>query len=583
MKPHRWMLLLVLFVTGATACQPGRPEVPRAQDPASVSAGSADAGRALVVGLRVEPSSLSSKALTGGGVKMKTSTRLFNASLDIVDDRGVPRPYLAEALPRLDTESWRTFPDGRMETSYRLKPDLTWHDGMPFTADAYVFAWQVYATPDLGAANTMPISMLEEVVAPDDRTVIFRWRQPYPGAGVLQEGGNISRFPPLPRHVLERDFAQRQWEAFMHHPFWTREYIGLGPYKLDRWEPGEFIEGSAFAGHVLGRPNIGRVRLIFVSDDNAGLAGLLSGTMHLAADDAIQLEQGVIAKREWQSSNGRTGGPLIVVAEVWRAVHLQFRQEYANPRALLDVRVRRALAHTLDKQALNEALYDGEGVLADTLFPPSGEDYPVIDQAITKYAYDPRRAEQLMADAGFSKGSDGFFASASEGRLTPELKTNASSQNEKERAVLAARWRAAGFDMEEAVVSASQARDIQTRSTYRALYNYGRGLGIGNLPNFLGSSIAGPDNRWTGANRGGWAHPEYDRLLDTYNATLDRQQGAQVLARIARLMSDELPALPLYYDLGAISHMGTLRGPRTVSTDSTGLVTWNVHEWTFGT
>jgi peptide/nickel transport system substrate-binding protein len=535
--------------------------------------------RTLVVGLRVEPSSLSSKALVGGGVKMKSSSRLFNASVDLIDDRGVPRPYLAEALPQVNTETWRIFPDGRMETSYRLKPDLRWHDEARLTADDWVFAWQVYATPDLGASNIPPINMIEEVVAPDDRTVVIRWRQPYPGAGVLQEGGNISRFPPLPRHALGRDLEQRQWESFMNHPYWTREFIGLGPYKLERWEPGESIEGSAFAGHVLGRPKIDRLRLTFVADDNAGLASLLAGVMHLAADDAIQLEQGVTAKREWQA--GRTGGPLIVVAEVWRAVHFQFRPEYVSPRAILDTRVRRALAHSLDRQALNEALYDGEGVVAETVFPPSVDYYATIDQAISKVPYDLRRAEQLMAEAGYAKAPAGSFTSASDGRLTAELRTNASSQNEKERAILAAGWRAAGFGIEEAVVSASQARDIETRSTYRGLYNYGRGLGTNNLPNFYGPAVAGPANRWTGANRGGWSNAEYDRLLDTFNATLDRGQGIQLLASIARIMSDEVPVLPLYYDLGAISHVGTLQGPGPVSPDTTGLVTWNVHEWQF--
>lgn len=574
----RFSILGIVAVVAVTACSAVRE--PEGGSQGLLAAGPrAEPERTLVIGLRVEPSSLSPKPLSGGGVKIKTSTRLFNAALELIDDRGTAQPYLAEALPEVNTDRWRLFPDGRMETTYRLRPNLAWHDGVPFTAQDYVFSWRVYSTPDLGQANTLPISALEEVIAPDDRTVVMRWRQPYPGAGVLQEGGTISRFPALPRHALQSAYDGAQWESFMNHPYWTRDYVGLGPYRLERWEPGESIEGVAFDAHVLGRPKIGQLRLIFVADANAGLANLLSGAIHVAADDAVGIAQGVTAKREWSSTSGRSGGGLIVVAEVWRAVHAQFRPDIVSPRSLLDVRVRRALAHALDKDALNEALFDGEGVLASTIFPPTVDYYPVIDRAIVKYPYDRRRSEQLMAEAGFVKGAGGFYESPAEGRFMPELKTNASAQNESERSILAARWRDAGFGVEEGLVSASQARDIQVRSTYRSLYNYGRGLGTGNLPNFSRAAIAGPENRWTGSNRGGWSNPEYDRLFESFNATLDRNQGIQLLAQIATIMSDELPAFPLYYDLGPVVYLGSVRGPRQVSPDTSGLVSWNIHEW----
>jgi ABC-type transport system substrate-binding protein len=58
-----------------------------------------------------------------------------------------------------------------METTHRLKPNLVWHDGMPLDAQDFVFAWRVYAVPALGVSGTIPISAMEEVVAPDARTV----------------------------------------------------------------------------------------------------------------------------------------------------------------------------------------------------------------------------------------------------------------------------------------------------------------------------------------------------------------------------------------------------------------------------
>jgi ABC-type transport system substrate-binding protein len=202
---------------------------------------------------RSEVPSLGSKALAGLGLTSGTALRLFNAGLALPDDRGVAGPYLAEALPQLNTASWRVFGDGSMETTYRLRPDLQWHDGHRLTAEDFVFSWRVYATPELGQAASPPISLMERVSAPDSRTVVIRWRQPYAEAGALEAGNSSASpsFPALPRRLIESAFDAANWDAFSALPFWSREYIGLGPYRLTAWEAGSFFEGEAFAAHAL--------------------------------------------------------------------------------------------------------------------------------------------------------------------------------------------------------------------------------------------------------------------------------------------------------------------------------------------
>jgi peptide/nickel transport system substrate-binding protein len=566
-------LFLLTVPLALAACAPGGPS---SQPSGETSKPTRGPERTLAVAVRAEPSSIAATAPDAGGIKLKTSVRMFNAGLELVDHRGVAQPYLAEALPQLNTDSWQLLPDGRMETRYRLRPGLTWHDGTPFSAEDFVFAWQTWSAPEMAAfASGQPVLLMEEALAPDDRTLVIRWRRPFPQAGVLQEGGSL-RFAALPRHIFAATVRDGQWDVFEHHPFWTRDFVGLGPFKLERWEAGAFIEGIAFDRHVLGRPKIDRLKITFVGDGNAGLASLLAGAIHLAADSAVDFEQGLTAKREWAPN---AGGTLLITTDVWRAVHAQFRPDYVEPRGLLDLRVRKALAHTLDKQTLNDALFGGEAIMAETIIPPSLAYYSTIDRAVVKYAYDLRRAEQLMAEVGYAKDADGFYASASEGRFRPEIKTNASSQNESERSLIAAGWRQAGFDIQEATVSVAQARDNQVRATYRSLYNYGRGLGEGILPNFLSTAIASADNRWTANNRSGWGNAEYDRLVDVLGGTLDSNARADLLARIARLTSEELPYFSLYYDLAAVPHTSAVTGPVQVSPETTGLVAWNVYDW----
>jgi peptide/nickel transport system substrate-binding protein len=535
------------------------------------------AERTLVLAMRVEPASITSRPLGSPGVKVKLAARLFTAGLDINDDRGIARPYLAEALPQLNTDSWQVFANGTMETRYRLKPNLVWHDGAPLTAADFVFSWKAYTTPEITPASAPPAGLMEEASAPDDRTLVIRWSRIYPGAGALQSSqGNASDFPPIPRHVLGAAYGEANWDAFMAHPYWTRGYLGAGPYKLDRWEPGAFIEGSIFDRHIGGRPKIPRVQIRFLGDANTTLANLLSGAIHMAADDGIGFQQAVIAKKEWAKNNG---GSIVVTADVWRAVYTQFRPETVTPPALLDVRVRRALAHSTDKQAVADTVYEGEGLVTEAPFAPSADFYPVIDGAAMKYPYDLRRSEQLMTDAGYTRGADGVYAGPSEGRVVIDLRINQFVAYEKERALMASLWRQAGFDIQESFLSAAQAQDGQARASFPGLYTFSTGQGDGALRSLATSQIIRPETRWSGTNRGGWSNPEYDRILDVFNTTLERDQRIQQMAQLIRILSEQLPAISLYYDLSPIAYVSALTGPGPVAPDASGLVGWNVVDW----
>ena len=128
-----------------------------------------------------------------GGLFSSQARDLFNADLVFKDERGLPHPFLAEALPELNTSSWQVFPDGKMELTYRLKPNLTWQDGQPLTAEDFVFAWRVYSNPVFGVSTSGGLGYVEAVVASDPRTVVLRWKTGYPDA--LTQVAWFPRFP----------------------------------------------------------------------------------------------------------------------------------------------------------------------------------------------------------------------------------------------------------------------------------------------------------------------------------------------------------------------------------------------------
>lgn len=317
------------------------------------------------------------------------------------------------------------------------------------------------------------------------------------------------------------------------------------------------------------------MKLVFIGDPNTVLANLLAGEVHLAIEDSIRFQQGSILRREWAASGA---GLVQFNPTQWRFIQVQLRPEYAAPRAILDVRFRKALAYAIDKQALSDGLFEGLGVLTDSMIPAGTEYFPAVDRAIAKYPFDLRRSEQIMAEAGFAKGPEGFYLSPPDGRLDPEIKTIAASQNEAEMSALASSWRQAGIDAQEAVLSPAQAQDSQIRSTFRTLHLNGGPVGEGAVTNQLTSArIPKPENRWSGSNRGAWVNPEYDRLAEELQATLDPGERQQRVVQAVKIYSEELPAISLYFQLTVIAHTATLRGLPQITPE--GSVAWNVHQW----
>jgi peptide/nickel transport system substrate-binding protein len=560
----RYASIICGIILAACAAPP-----PSAGNP-EISAGSTQPAppRTLNVGVRYELTSLSTKALNAGRSNMQK--RFFNASMSFMDGAGAIHPYLAETLPQLNTDSWRVMPDGRMETTYRLKPNLTWHDGRALTADDFVFALKLYGRPGLGYFTTDPQDRIEDVLAPDPRTVIFRWNSLYPDAGSLR----WDNFDPLPRHLLEPLVDMPDLELVRAHPYWTVGYVGAGPYQVAKWEPGAFLETTAFAGHALGRPRIDRLIVRFVPDDNTMLTNVLAGTVDVAIDNTLRYEHGVVLKREWAPTKA---GTVILELIQPRAAHIQRRSDYVHPRALLDVRVRRALAHSVDKQAMIDGLFEGEQIpVADQLLPSSMPYFAEIDRVAVKYPYDLRRTDQLMADAGFRKAADGVYASAAE-RFSFTLISGGGSQNEKERAVLADSWRRAGIDVAEATFTPAMVTDPEGRATWPSVHTSAAQLGELGLARWTSAAIGTAGNRWRGENPTGWSDPEYDRLYDLFNATLDRSERDRQVVQMMRILTEDVASLFFFHNPTLIAHTAVVSGPQIGTPEH--LPGWNVHEW----
>lgn len=97
--------------------------------------------------------------------------------------------------------------------------------------------------------------------------------------------------------------------------------------------------------------------------------------------------------------------------------------------------------------------------------------------------------------------------------------------------------------------------------------------------NYNSTNIPGPDNRWVGRNRVAFMNAEVDRLVEAFNTTLDRGQRNQQVVQMARIFSDELPEISLYFDPSSLAYVNGLQGPKPVAPK--GIVGWDIHLWEF--
>src|SRR5207244_2796078 len=133
------------------------------------------------------------------------------------------------------------------------------------------------------------------------------------------------------------------------------------------------------------------------------------GEAAAASDSALGQAPAATLQRNWGANNG---GTIINSPSTWRYTGFQLRAELTNPRAILDPRVRKAIAHAIDRPAVNDAAYGGQAILADSMVSSASEWGPALDSSIVPYPYDLRRTEALMAEADFTRGPDGIYLSS---------------------------------------------------------------------------------------------------------------------------------------------------------------------------
>ncbi len=260
----------------------------------------------------------------------------------------------------------------------KLRPDIVFHNGEPLTSKAVQFSLAHITAEDTASQarqNFMVIESLDEI---DDLSFTLGLSQPAPWLPA-QIAAWLAILPPV--YAASSDFA--------------RNPIGTGPYTFDEWSPGEKISLSVndayFAGSPKGVPIADAVTYRFVADATTRVADLLSG--------GAQLVQGVPVD---QVRAIEQSGQLVVTQPISGSAFVRVPNTIEP---FTDARVRVAMNHAVDVPTIIDALVGGNGTPLANVFVPSSIGY---DPNLAAYAYDPEKAKELLAEAGYP---DGFSTS----------------------------------------------------------------------------------------------------------------------------------------------------------------------------
>jgi peptide/nickel transport system substrate-binding protein len=564
------LIAFVLVLTVATACTapPRQAGAPGGSDqPAAQPAGGP---KRIVISIPNEPVVLYHPlAPTSSRGSATLVYDLVHPGLSAFDSASGLRPLLVESVPSVENGLWKVFDDGRMETTWQLKPSVTWHDGAPLTTNDLAFTLQVLSDRDLAMLRNRNYDLIERIHAPDARTVVVEWSRPY------IEADQLFTTPlglPLPKHLLEDGYA-REKATFTDHPYWTDAFVGLGPYKLQQWSRGSHLTLVAHDAYVPGRPKIGEIEARVINEPNAMMSSFMAGSLDLWRGAFLGVEQGLEMRERWKD------GRVHAVLSNWVVIYPQFLN--ANPPVVQQsAPFRRALLHAIDRQEMAATLMAGLVPLAHSPFPPESREAQAVDRAITKYDFDPRRAAQLLEGVGYIRGGDGLLRDTQGQPLSLELRTTGHREIAvKSTFPVTHYWSQLGITVEPHVIPIQRVSDIETQAMFPAFLLVRTGYGIDRVWSFHSTEARVAEKNYNGRNNGRYMNAELDAMIDRYWVTIPWNSRMELVSQILGHISDQVALLPLFYDMDLMLSSSRLLNAENALRGDAAAQAWNAYDW----
>jgi len=413
-------------------------------------------------------------------------------------------------------ESWEVSKDGKKIT-FRLRKNVRWHDGIPFTSDDVLFTYRKMIDPKTPTAYAEDFKQVSRVSAPDPSTFIAEYDKPFSPA-LASWGMHI-----LPKHLLEK------YPDISKSPL-NKKPVGTGPFRFLEWKTGEKVVFEENPDYFEGRPYISRVVIRVIPDPATMFLELKSGGIDYMGLTPLQFT------RQTETAEFRNFFN--------RYRYLSFGYTYLGFRLshpyFSDKRVRQAMAHAINKKEIIDGVLFGLGQEATGPYKPGTWAY---NPDVKKFPFDAGMAKALLAEAGWKPGTDGTLEKDGKKFRFTALTNAGNESRAKTAAIIQQNLAAVGIRMEIRTVEwAAFINEFVKKRKFDALI---LGWTIPQDPDLFdiwSSTKTGPDE----LNHIGYANAEVDRLLEKGRRTFDMDQRKKAYFRIQEILADEQPIVFLY-------------------------------------
>lgn len=441
--------------------------------------------------------------VTGFDPHMHSNTAMEAVMVNIFDYL-VMRDVTGEVQPALAT-SWEPISD----TAWRftLREGVVFHDGSPFTAEDVKFSLERVAK-DESLAEFTNYRQIAEVEVVSDHEIIIHTNGPDP---IL-----INRISRLNSSIMPKAYVEAVgWEEFTVNP------VGTGPFRFVEWVRDQRIVMEAFEDHWRGRPTFDRLVHRTIPEDSTRVAELMTGgvdvIVNIPEQDAERIELTNAARVELQPSNF----VMMVVFNVREGT------ETADPR------IREAIDYAIDRELLVEGLMGGLGAVTAARLNPGISAAP-IDRYFGVNNYDPERARELLAEAGYGPGelTIRVYGPADRFALGGEL------------------TEVVGVMLDE--VGINSVVDVRPFAAYSAnVWNVGafEHLVVTGLGNSMNDNIFAMRALYCGGeydNRVGWCNERFDEVMTAAETEVDPDTRAALLHEATDIVATERPWVTLF-------------------------------------
>ncbi|SHI57933.1 peptide/nickel transport system substrate-binding protein [Malonomonas rubra DSM 5091] len=413
-------------------------------------------------------------------------------------------------------ESWEISPDN-LSIVFKLRKNVKWHDGEPFTSADVKFNYELYVDPKTPTAYAESFRQVTRVEAPDPYTFIAYYDKPY--APALISWG----MPIHPKHLLEGQDVTKSPLA--------RNPVGTGPYTLVEWQAGEKIVLESNPDYFEGQPYIKRVVYRIIPDQATQFLELQTGSLDFMGLSPLQYDR-------------QTDTPAFRrLYNKYRYLAFGYTYLGYNLRRPLfqDKRVRQALSFAINKQEIIDGVLLGYGVAATGPYKP---DTWVYNPDVPRYDYNPDKARALLAEAGW-EDSDGDGILDKDGqKFSFAIVTNQGNDlRSKTGEIIQRRFKEIGVDVKLRIIEwATFLKEFINPGNFDATILGWTGGPEPDSYNVWHSSKTGPQQ----LNFIGFKNAEVDLALEKGRRVFDLQQRKAFYDKFQEVLAEEQPYTFLY-------------------------------------